>query len=144
MESYHSDELNHYGIPGMKWGRRRWRNEDGSLTDAGLSRYGRKYQRMAARSERRQNKALNRGVNADKWMAKASDYENGSFLRRPNLKKAAKFKRKGLKARWKASKALAKERKREQRMDKALNKRFTPEDSARIRREYLSNYRYWR
>lgn len=137
-------ELNHYGIPGMKWGRRRWRNADGSLTSDGLARYGRKYQRIAARSEKRQNKAFDRGAKADKWMAKSYDYENGTFFRRPNPKKALKFKRKSLNARWKASKALAKERKREQRMDKALNRRFTPEDSARIRKEYLSDYRYWR
>lgn len=144
-EFWHSDaELNHYGIPGMKWGRRRWRNADGTLTDAGIARYGNKYRRMAARSEKRQNALFDRGVKAERWMAKANDYENGTFFRRPNPKKAAKFKRKGLNARWKASKKLAKERQREQRMDKALNKRFTPADSARIRREYLSDYKYWR
>ena len=34
-----SDELLHYGIRGMKWGIRRYQNEDGSLTDAGKKRY---------------------------------------------------------------------------------------------------------
>ena len=33
-------ELNHAGIKGMKWGRRRFQNEDGSLTEAGRKRYG--------------------------------------------------------------------------------------------------------
>lgn len=32
------DYLMHYGIPGMKWGRRRYQNEDGSLTLAGKKR----------------------------------------------------------------------------------------------------------
>lgn len=32
-------ELYHHGIKGMKWGVRRFRNEDGSLTDAGKKRY---------------------------------------------------------------------------------------------------------
>lgn len=33
-------ELKHFGIKGMKWGRRRYQNKDGSLTEAGRKRYG--------------------------------------------------------------------------------------------------------
>lgn len=33
-------ELFHYGTPGMKWGRRRYQNRDGSLTPLGRIRYG--------------------------------------------------------------------------------------------------------
>lgn len=33
-------ELTHHGILGMKWGRRRYQNKDGSLTAAGKKRYG--------------------------------------------------------------------------------------------------------
>lgn len=33
------NELYHHGIKGMKWGIRRYQNEDGSLTNAGKRRY---------------------------------------------------------------------------------------------------------
>lgn len=35
-----NDELCHWGIIGQKWGRRRFQNEDGSLTAEGRERYG--------------------------------------------------------------------------------------------------------
>lgn len=39
MELYYESELYHHGIKGMKWGRRRFQNSDGSLTPAGKKRY---------------------------------------------------------------------------------------------------------
>lgn len=37
---HEDNSLKHFGIPGMKWGIRRYQNSDGTLTAAGKKRYG--------------------------------------------------------------------------------------------------------
>lgn len=46
--------LEHYGVLGMKWGVRRYQNEDGTLTDAGKKRYKTKtnFEKQTARDRR--------------------------------------------------------------------------------------------
>lgn len=39
IQKKNENELCHFGIKGMKWGRRRYQNRDGSLTPAGRKRY---------------------------------------------------------------------------------------------------------
>lgn len=41
-------ELMHWGVPGMKWGIRRYQNKDGTLTEAGKKRYDKEMEKAKA------------------------------------------------------------------------------------------------
>lgn len=46
IEEEFTDELSHHGIPGMKWGIRRYQNKDGSLTPAGQKHYNKEMNKI--------------------------------------------------------------------------------------------------
>lgn len=46
-------DIRHYGIPGMSWGKRRFQNEDGTYTNAGLLRYFGKHDRASWKEQER-------------------------------------------------------------------------------------------
>ena len=89
-----SDSLMHWGIPGMKHGRRRYQNEDGTWTKAGLEarrkREGfgeRRKERKAARKEARAERLAKKRANNIKYM---SDEELRKRIDRLKLEKEYK------------------------------------------------------
>lgn len=69
--------FSHYGIKGMKWGRRRYQNKDGSLTKAGKARYDYPHQ-----SERNKN---TNNANAKKPISQMTDSELRRAIERKRL-----------------------------------------------------------
>lgn len=57
----YSDELYHHGIKGMRWGVRRYQNKDGTLTRAGMAKYGNDI------SKRKPDYLCHYGVKGMKW-----------------------------------------------------------------------------
>ena len=71
MVYYHSSELYHHGILGMKWGVRRYQNKDGSYTAEGKKRYAKElYSEMKKNSEKldysEYGKAVKKKLSSDK------------------------------------------------------------------------------
>lgn len=74
------DELEHFGIKGMKWGIRRYQNEDGTLTEAGKERYGTKENFEAAKKQMEMKKQ--KAVKVAKDVAMMAGMTEGIFLTR--------------------------------------------------------------
>lgn len=100
---YESNYLAHHGILGMKWGVRRYQNEDGTLTEAGKKRYARDMANMAERERKAAIYASKQKAKADKLNAKALKIEAKTN------KLEAKADRKEAKERLKMLKASGKE-----------------------------------
>ena len=63
-----SNYIIHWGIPGMKWGVRRYRNKDGTLTAAGQRRYDRDKRDNDSKKKENKINLDNRDANANRWV----------------------------------------------------------------------------
>lgn len=51
------NDLQHWGVPGMRWGVRRYQNKDGTLTTAGKKRYNKEMTKLKTEERTLKNKA---------------------------------------------------------------------------------------
>lgn len=112
------NELEHFGIKGMKWGIRRYQNDDGTLTDAGKKRYnaaGAKLEKLDNKSQKYSRKGAKREEKAIKKQRKAS---SAILFQRFKAKRASKATRKALKTYQRAQEAEVKAYRWNEKMQK--------------------------
>lgn len=64
----------HSGVKGMRWGVRKYQNEDGSLTPEGVARYRNELMRKDAKLTRKRDRAAYRSTNRYRVGANVRDY----------------------------------------------------------------------
>ena len=79
------NDLTHWGILGMKWGVRRYRNPDGSLTLEGKKRYSKYSEKADKYSKKMEELSGNKSTRKKLDLSKMSDQELRNFIYRTRL-----------------------------------------------------------
>ena len=109
-----SDELQHHGIKGMKWGRRLYQNKDGSLTPLGKKHYNKQTEKLKAEEAK---------IKAAEKAAKTKQRTQAKFDKLDAKKEELEARKKALKGKTedKADKKEQTEETVEQKRERLLN-----------------------
>lgn len=80
MSACNSSELMHYGVPGMRWGVRRFQNKYGGLTTAGKKRHSRDDKKSSYDKGEKVFNTLKRGANAVLDKASSDNFFNSDSI----------------------------------------------------------------
>lgn len=90
LQSEYYESLTHHGVKGMKWGVRRFENEDGTLTPAGKTRYADYDQSLSRKKKKKIDKLRAKEREALEAATKAGDKSERAD-QKGNSKKASKY-----------------------------------------------------
>ena len=121
-------ELYHYGLKGMKWGVRRWQNDDGTFNSAGKARYfgdgaGENYHKLG-KSSNKKKEVRSAGGNLHRALAKNYEINEHHYTKTGN-KMMASANRIAKNAQLKKAESLDKAK------AEKIAKRNTPEEKAK-------------